>query len=57
MCKIAEPVLENLAKGKLKENLPLDFHSERKNFAPLEAFGRTALGIAPWLELEDVRGE
>ncbi len=57
MIKIANPVLEALSKGKLKENFPFDFHSERKVFAPLEAFGRTVCGMAPWLELEGLSGK
>ena len=48
--KIADPVLENLSLGKLKNKLPLE-SSKRQLFAPLEAFGRTMAGIAPWLEL------
>lgn len=52
MDRIAGPVIFNLAEGKLKERLPLEFHGERRLYAPLEAFGRTATGIAPWLELE-----
>lgn len=57
MIKIVDPVLSHLAEGTLKANLPLEFHSGRKAFAPLEAFGRTALGIAPWLEAEGLTGE
>ena len=52
MCKIVGPVLDMLEKGKLKETLPLTFHEERKAFAPLEAFGRSMLGLAPWLEVD-----
>lgn len=52
MCKIVGPVLDMLEKGKLKETLPLTFHEERKAFGPLEAFGRSMLGLAPWLEVD-----
>lgn len=52
MCKIATPVLDMLEHGKLKQSLPLTFHEERKVFAPLEAFGRSMLGLAPWLETD-----
>lgn len=52
MLKIADPVIRNLANGKLHSTLPKDFHSERREFATLEAFARTACGVAPWLELE-----
>jgi hypothetical protein len=49
---IAEPVLIALAEGKLKQKIPAhDGEQSRANFAPLEAFGRTLAGIAPWLEL------
>jgi hypothetical protein len=52
LTRIAEPVLTSLAEGKLKQNLPRhEWESSRTNFAPLEAFGRTLAGIAPWLEL------
>ena len=52
MCKIVTPVLDMLEHGKLKQSLPLTFHEERKAFAPLEAFGRSMLGLAPWLEAD-----
>jgi hypothetical protein len=52
LTRIAEPVLSALADGKLKATLPApDWERSRTNFAPLEAFGRTLAGIAPWLEL------
>lgn len=52
LTRIAEPVLANLADGKLKATMPVhDWERTRTNFAPLEAFGRTLAGIAPWLEL------
>ncbi len=50
--RIARPVIEALAEGKLKERLPLGPGEEsRRGFTHLEAFGRTIAGIAPWLEL------
>jgi hypothetical protein len=50
--RIARPVLESLAEGKLKERLPLGPGQEsRAPFTHLEAFGRTMAGIAPWLSL------
>ena len=52
LLKITGPVLDRLAEGKLKASMPLDFHPERAAFAPLEAFGRSMLGLAPWLELD-----
>jgi len=54
MTRIAEPVLENLARGTLKTNMPFESLSKdplRKEVSYLEAFGRTVCGIAPWLEL------
>jgi hypothetical protein len=52
LTNIAEPVLTTLADGKLKQEIPKhDWERGRTNFAPLEAFGRTLAGIAPWLEL------
>lgn len=52
LTRISEPVLKSLAKGTLKQDLPHhDWEKDRENYAPLEAFGRTLSGIAPWLEL------
>lgn len=52
MIRIVNPVLDALESGELKRRLPLEFHKERSEHAPLEAFGRSVLGLAPWLELE-----
>lgn len=57
MLKIANPVLENLANGTLHKAIPKKFHKDRQGYIMLEAFGRTACGIAPWLELELPEGE
>jgi hypothetical protein len=52
LTRIAEPMLSALADGKLKSSLPThEWERNRTNFAPLEAFGRSLAGIAPWLEL------
>lgn len=55
LLKIADPVLSNLAKDQLKKNMPVEkaFHpyGGRKDVTHLEAFGRTLVGMAPWLEL------
>jgi hypothetical protein len=52
LTRISEPVLTSLANGTLKQDLPHhDWEKDRVNYAPLEAFGRTLSGIAPWLEL------
>ncbi len=52
LTQIVGPVLDALANGKLKETMPLSFHGQRAEFAPLEAFGRSMLGLAPWLEAD-----
>ena len=57
MLKIADPVIRNLAHDELAEKMPAGFHPDRRQFMHLEALGRTALGIAPWLELENVPAE
>lgn len=57
MWKIAGPVLESAARSALKQELPVPFHQDRAPYAPLEAFGRTLCGVAPWLELEGLTGE
>ena len=52
--RIARPVLENLAAGTLKQNMPFESLSSeplRREVSYLEAVGRTICGIAPWLEL------
>ena len=50
--KIAYPVLNNLAKGSLKKNMPYESSSaEGQKFSYFEAFARVFNGIAPWLEL------
>ena len=53
LLKIVSPVLDALAEGRLKQTLPLSFHPDRAAFAPLEAFGRSMLGLAPWLETDE----
>lgn len=52
LLRIVSPVLDSLERGQLKKDLPLSLHEERADFAPLEAFGRGMLGLAPWLEAE-----
>ncbi|MBV5283549.1 MAG: DUF2264 domain-containing protein [Paludibacter sp.] len=52
LTKISDPVLTNLAEEKLRVNMPIECKDpKRKEVAHLEAFGRTLVGIAPWLEL------
>ena len=56
--KISRPVMSNLAEDKLKEKMPvtlskrIDNAANRTKVAYLEAFGRTLMGIAPWLNGE-----
>lgn len=55
MIRIADPVLRHAAAGTLKEVMPYespDSLGKRRDFACLEALGRTLCGIAPWLELD-----
>lgn len=49
---IVDPVLDALEKGELKKKMPLAFHEERAEFAPLEAFGRSLVGLTAWLEAD-----
>lgn len=52
LTKISDPVLTNLADEKLRATMPIECKDpKRKEVAHLEAFGRTLVGIAPWLEL------
>lgn len=57
MLQIAAPVLESLERCELAMEIPMEFHPFRRDFACLEALGRTLLGLAPWLELEGLDGE
>ena len=57
LLRIVDPVMESLGRGELRKQMPLDFHEDRKEYAPLEAFGRSMMGLAPWLEAEGVCGE
>ena len=52
LLQITAPVLDHLGEGRLKQSMPLDFHPDRAEFAPLEAFGRSMLGLAPWFETD-----
>src|SRR3954470_22651771 len=51
--KVADPVLTNLANGTLKARMPVEqaAGANRQNVTHLEAIGRLAAGIAPWIEL------
>lgn len=55
--KMAQPVLENMAKGELQKNMQTEyspsFDSRNKKVVFMETFGRLMAGIAPWLALPD----
>ena len=55
--KMAQPVLENMAKGELPKNLQLEvshnWDGRNNKVAYMETFGRLMAGIAPWLSLPD----
>ncbi len=60
MLRIAGPVLRALAEDRLVETMPIESKSpreDRANYTYLEAFGRTLVGLAPWLELDGLTGE
>ena len=54
LTKIGRPLLENMAAGTLRKNMPVEFGKgatleDRQNFTYLEGFGRLMAGMAPWL--------
>lgn len=55
LTKIADPLLNSLSEGKLKQNMPVEckkgHEEDRRKVTYLEAFGRLMAGMAPWLEL------
>ncbi|MPZ17494.1 MAG: DUF2264 domain-containing protein [Luteitalea sp.] len=57
LTRLADPVLTNLAEGRLKERMPVEAApetvDERRLFTHLEAVGRLLAGLAPWIELGD----
>ncbi len=60
LARLAQPVLENLARGTLKRNMPVECVTgnaqERRKYSHLEALGRLLAGIAPWLEAPPAPG-
>lgn len=51
MLRIADPVVEALADNKLRASMPVENKKEeQRQYSHLEAFARTLVGIAPWLE-------
>jgi hypothetical protein len=61
LTRIVTPVLENLAAGTLKANMPVELkpgsRQDRSDVTHLEAFARTMAGIAPWLALGEEESE
>lgn len=57
LCRMAEPVLGNMAEGRLHERMFVEvsptWDGRDKGVAYMEAFGRLMAGIAPWLALPD----
>ena len=55
--RIAQPVLENMAKGELQKNMQTEcspsFDNRNRKVLYMECFGRLMAGIAPWLALPD----
>lgn len=55
--KMAEPVLKNMAEGKLQQNMLVEvspaWDGRDVRVTYMEAFGRLMAGIAPWLALPD----
>jgi len=55
--KMAQPVLENMAKGELQKNMKTEFSpsfdNRDRSVVYMETFGRLMVGIAPWLTLPD----
>lgn len=54
-CRIARPVLKNLAARTLHKNMPVEEvpGTRRARFAHMEALARSLSGLAPWLELNE----
>jgi hypothetical protein len=58
LMRIARPVLQALSERQLKLRMPVEsWHEDRRQYAHLEALGRTLAGIAPWLETGPRDGE
>jgi len=57
LCKMAEPVLGNMARGELQKNMIVEvsptWDGRDRRVTYMEAFGRLMAGIAPWLALPD----
>lgn len=55
--KIASPILNNMSKGELRKNMPVEYSptwdGRNKEVAYMEAFGRLIPGLAPFLALPE----
>lgn len=55
--RMAQPVLENMARGELKKNMQTEFSpsfdKRDRSVVYMETFGRLMAGIAPWIALPD----
>ncbi len=60
MLKITAPVIEALSEERLKKDMIVESHFPREQYTQwvyLEALGRVATGIAPWLACTGLEGE
>ncbi|MBO6281750.1 MAG: DUF2264 domain-containing protein [Alphaproteobacteria bacterium] len=54
--KLSRPILENMSKGQLKQNMPIDVSTtfnRPHEIGYAEGFARLMAGISPWLSLPD----
>ncbi len=55
--KISEPILREMSEGTLQQNMEVEYSPHwgngNKKVLYMEAFGRTMVGLAPWLSLPD----
>ena len=55
--RMAQPVLENMAKGELRKNMKTEFSpsfdKRDRRVVYMETFGRLMAGVAPWIALPD----
>ncbi len=61
LLRIATPVLEACAEGRLRRDMPVQcvagMEDFKRQFTHLEALARTLVGIAPWLEVHGLTGD
>lgn len=60
MLLLADPVLKAMSEGRLQRDIPCECKADleiHKKFVGLEAFGRTVLGVSPWLACKDLTGK